>query len=159
MISNNEFEVSVVQTQLTPTGGNNFDTNYNAKIIFVDGSGDGHICIIFEDDEVPIIERHPLNSNHESEWLAVYCALNHIQSYDWYKIFSDSRLIVRQFIGEFKTTKPRMRKWKQRCRRLIRVRGLTVKVDWIPRHENPAGTYLEQYFRTNSEVSGSYLHW
>ena len=42
MISDNEFEVSIVQTQLIPTGGKTFDPNRDAKKIFVDGSGDGH---------------------------------------------------------------------------------------------------------------------
>ena len=149
----------IEQTQLISTEGKTFSPNRDANKIFVDGSGDGHICIIFKDDNAPIIERYPTNTNNESEWRALYSALTHIKSYDWYVIFSDSRLIVRQFIGEFKTTNPRMRKWKQMCRRYISSHGLNVKVDWIPRHENPAGQYLEQYFKQNNGVKGIYLHW
>jgi ribonuclease HI len=159
MISDNEFEVSIVQTQLNPTRGNTLDSNLDAKNIFVDGSGDGHICIIKEEDNEPIIERHPVKSNHESEWQALYSGLRHINSYDWYIILSDSGLIVRQFTGEFKTTKPRMRNWKQKCRRYINSLGLNVKVNWIPKHENPAARSLKKYLITNKRVNGSYQHW
>ena len=154
-MSDNEFDVGTVQTQLIPTRGNTFDSNHDAKNIFVDGSGDGHICIIKEEENKPIIEKHPVKSNHESEWQALFRGLNHITSYDWYVIFSDSELIVRQFIGEFKTTKPRMRNWKQKCRRYINSPGLNIQIHWIQKHENPAAKYLKKYTRTN----GSYKHW
>jgi ribonuclease HI len=158
MTLNDGYADSIVQTQLVPTGGTLSTPDRYVKKVYVDGSGDGHICVIFESHE-PIIERHPTKTNNESEWQALYSALSNMQSYDWYVVYSDSQLIVRQFNGEYKTTNPRMRKWRQQCRRFINLRGLNVSVEWIPRHENPAGQHLEQFFLNNKEENGEYLHW
>jgi ribonuclease HI len=159
MISDNKFAISLVQTQLYPIEGKTLNPVSDAKKIFVDGSGDGHICIIFEIENSPIIERHPVKTNNDSEWQALYSAMTHIKSYDQYVIYSDSRLIINQFHGKFKATNPRMRKWKQMCRRYLSSHGLDVKVTWIPRHKNPAGKYLEQYFEQKNGEKGNYIHW
>lgn len=159
MISDNEFSASLVQTHLIPIEGKQLSPAIDAKKIFVDGSGDGHICIIFEDENSPIIEQHPVNTNNESEWQTLYSAMTHIKSYDWYLIHSDSRLIINQFHGKYKATNPRMRKWKQMCRRYLNSHGLNVEVTWIPRHENPAGKCLEQYFEQKNIEKGNYIHW
>ena len=115
------------------------------KKIYVDGSGDGHICIIFEESKEPILEKHTTNTHNESEWQALFSALTYIKSYEKYTILSDSQLIVRQFNGEYETKDPRMRQWKQHCKQYINTHGLSVEIQWIPRDENPAGKYLENH--------------
>jgi ribonuclease HI len=117
------------------------------KKIYVDGSGDGIVCIMFEGSKKPILEKHQTKTHNESEWQALYSGLTQIKSYDRYVIYSDSQLIVRQFNEEYDTKNPSMRNWKQRCRRYINRYGLDVKVQWISREENPAGKYLDQHTR------------
>ncbi len=146
------------QTQLVPLGSTLHAPDHYDEKVYVDGSGDGHICIIFEGSE-PIIEQHSKKTNNESEWQALYNALTYIDSYDWYLVYSDSRLIVRQYKGEYKTTNPRMRRWKQKCRKCVNARGLNANIEWISRPENLAGQHLEQYLLINRVNNGKYLHW
>jgi len=55
---------------------------------------------------------------------------------------SDSQLVVSQLKREWHIKDEKLRKLFDRVQKLIRDRGLKVKLSWVPREKNPAGKYL-----------------
>ena len=116
------------------------------QTVFIDGSGPGWICILFENGSA-LLTKERVSSHNEAEWKALYFALEHLKPDLSYLILTDSQLVAFQFNGVYKTRSPKIRYLKDGCYDLIGKKGLNVRVKWIPRYKNRAGEILESIMK------------
>lgn len=109
--------------------------------IYTDGSGDGRMAWYNETTGESWSGEQPGATSNETEYLAVFEALNATKSKD-IEILSDSKLVVSQLNRDWHIKDDRMRELFDKVQRLILDKELKVKFTWIPREENPAGKYL-----------------
>lgn len=116
--------------------------------VFTDGSGcrpDGKgsgIAWVRVDSGEKKVERIDGLTNNEAEYGAVYASLKALPDKSTVQVFSDSELVCCQFKGEWKTSKATLATRLSRIRDLIRLKGLTVELVWVPRRDNLAGKLL-----------------
>lgn len=81
-------------------------------------------------------------TNNEAEYHALIRALEDIKNKAI--IYSDSKLIVQSFIGEWKLKEPRLILLRDQARTLM---NKDIAIEWIPREINIAGFYLEELYQ------------
>ena len=78
-----------------------------------------------------------IRTNNYAEYQAVIAGLRHIET-GWpgaeVLVRMDSKLVVEQLSGRWQIKHPELRELAQEAIRIIR--GLTVKLEWIPREQN-----------------------
>lgn len=109
--------------------------------IYTDGSGDGRMAWYNETINESWSGQQPGLTNNETEYLAVYKALEATKSKE-VEILSDSKLVVNQLNREWHIKDASLRELFDKIQNLIRERGLVVEFKWVPRKNNPAGKYL-----------------
>lgn len=111
----------------------------------MDGSGGenpGYAWICPQTGEKLLVSA-PAHTNNETEYLAVISALRHFgDDHDHLIIYSDSRLVVSQINGSFKTKERRMCHLKHDA---LLIKKPEHKIQWIPRRQNVAGYMLENH--------------
>lgn len=116
--------------------------------IFTDGSGcrpDGKgsaIAWYREDSGEKAVERIDGLTNNEAEYNAVHSALKQAPNKSRVEILSDSDLVCCQFSGKWRVLDPKLDGLLSSIRELIKTKGLTVRLTWVPRRDNLAGKLL-----------------
>jgi len=81
-------------------------------------------------------------SRNEAEYRAFVAVLESLPEHSKAELFSDSLLLDSQFHGKYRVKDPDLAGLLGTAHELIRHRKLTVKLQWIPRAKNLAGTLL-----------------
>jgi ribonuclease HI len=109
--------------------------------IYCDGTPKGYVAI-WKDEKVEFF-KITVTTQNEAEYQAVLYALESINSHERTEIVSDSQLIVRQLMGEYRCREPRLDAMRKEILNMVAKRGLNVTFRWVPREENLAGRALE----------------
>ena len=113
--------------------------------VYVDGSGGdnpGYAWMCIQTGEESFVSL-PAHTNNEAEYLAIISALRHFGAdRDELIVYSDSRLVVSQVSGAYKTKDERMRQLK---REALRAKKPGHEIRWIPRERNVVGHRLETH--------------
>jgi ribonuclease HI len=116
--------------------------------LFTDGSGcrpDGKgsgVAWFRPDSGEKRVERIDGLTNNEAEYSAVYAGLKAVPDKANVLVLTDSDLVCCQFNGYWKISKPTLATWVSKIRDLIKLKGLTVELAWVPRRDNLAGKLL-----------------
>ena len=113
--------------------------------MYVDGSGGdnpGYAWVCVQTGEESFASM-PAHTSNETEYLAIISALKHFGAdHDEVVVYSDSRLVVSQISGAYKTREARMSRLK---REVLRIKKPGHEIRWIPRERNVAGRKLETH--------------
>ena len=86
-------------------------------------------------------------TTNEAEWIALFdtfgLAINHDDHN--FTVLTDSELMHRQWIGKYKIKDKKLKHWSSLCRYRAKCNELAPHLRWVPREENLAGIYLEQW--------------
>ncbi len=117
-------------------------------VLYADGASRGNPgpaaygAVIFDTSGMLIAELGEnlgIRTNNYAEYQAVIAGLRHIEA-NWpgseVLVRMDSKLVVEQLSGRWQIKHPELRELAQEAHRIIR--GLTVKLEWIPREQNSA---------------------
>lgn len=111
--------------------------------IYVDGSGwngrESRYAVVYENGR-HILCRIPENkTNNTMEYYALIEALLSADTGDI--IYTDSRLIEGQVVGNWKINKPHLYRLCMKARRIMKNNN--IQIVWIPREKNKAGHLLD----------------
>lgn len=113
--------------------------------VYVDGSGGdnpGYAWVCPQTGEESFVSMST-HTNNETEYLAIISALRHFGAdHGEVVVYSDSRLVVSQIRGAYKTKEARMLRLK---REAMRAKQPGHEIRWIPRTLNVAGRRLEPH--------------
>lgn len=98
------------------------------------------ICV-FKNDDLFFEGAIGNKTNNDAEYHALIKALEDIK--DNAIIYSDSKLIVLSFLGEWGLKEPRLVILRDQARELMSDH---IAIEWIPREKNLAGYYLEELY-------------
>jgi len=111
--------------------------------IWVDGSGwngkESKFAVAYEDGNCKKVRLPEEKTNNEMEYIALIEALESCSEGD--EIFTDSQLVVGQVTKGWKVTKEHLFPLVMKAKKLVQEKK--VKITWIPRKENYAGSLLE----------------
>jgi ribonuclease HI len=114
-------------------------------IIYCDGGTRGNAICLVHDDTIIVKTRGGELTNNELEYLALIYTLEYIDTNNLknVKIYSDSRLIVRQVNGTYRVTTDNLIKLHRKTlQKMLRCCG--VQIRWVKRDKNKAGRHLEK---------------
>ena len=138
---------------------------YPTLFLYIDGSvegnpGPGAIGVVIEDGHGTPVEAwgeaigHV--TNNQAEYQALLAALRkarHLGSKN-VTVRSDSQLLVRQFLGEYKVRNEKLKPLHEEARRLARA-FQSFAIEHIPREQNRAADRLANRARTRPQGSGT----
>lgn len=89
-------------------------------------------------------------TNNVAEYHAMLLGLqhvldNHATEAGWLEIHGDSKLVIRQMLGQWEVKAPHLLPLRERGRELVRAlrsKSIIVVLDHVPREENAAADYL-----------------
>lgn len=107
---------------------------------------DSYICVIAPEIGITIMESKKWLTNNEAEWEAFLEALKLSRTYklNKVKIYSDSKLVVEQFNGNWQCKDEKMMGYYVASKSFADF--IEVELVWIPREKNLAGIKLEEAF-------------
>ena len=109
--------------------------------IYTDGGEDKYCFVIPDKNVVKTFEKKGI-TNNEAEYLAVIEALKHVEPGSRVKILTDSKLVVNQLRMEWHIKEKRLRVLFEQALEIIKKKGLSFEIEWIPRSRNKAGKVL-----------------
>jgi len=112
--------------------------------IYVDASGKGIICYYVENTGAFRKKDNLLGTHNVLEYMAVEFALECVAEGSEVDIYSDSMLVVNQLQGHWRINEDRLREMRDRCRKIIHSKNLTVRFHWTPRTKNFAGKLIDR---------------
>lgn len=135
--------------------------------VFVDGASKGNpglalICYWFfgkNGTNFSFCGEVGRKTSNVAEYTAVLFALQFLESnYERYMnddnkitVISDSRLVVEQICGEYRTKEPTLKKYHDMVLetrdRLIKNRGVEIRIVWVDRQKNLAGHLIESWWK------------
>jgi len=110
---------------------------------FIDGSSKGLYGYLIEKGRKRTIKDYPM-TNNQAEWLALVALLLDLEPNTKIEIFSDSQIVVNQFLGHWETRNKILKDLKHICYRLVEIKELRVSLKWVSRNYNPYGKILER---------------
>ena len=111
------------------------------NIAWIDGSSTGMYCYRYDGHD-RVIKDQPM-TNNQAEWMALYALIVDLP-FSWVgKVFSDSMLVVNQFMGKYKINHPELVRIYNSCTEIIEIKNLHLTLIWKPREENRVGRRLE----------------
>lgn len=103
--------------------------------------------------EQGVVGRGDGMTNNVAEWAALTFALRYLASIKWrgsLAIYGDSKVVLDQLVGKYRSCKPHLRVWRDECRKILnncrcrskvfqakcRCVGWEWSAAWIPREDN-----------------------
>jgi len=122
-----------------------YASDYN--IMYVDGDGDGKICVFVDGDTTRIYGRMvEFDTAPENEYYSMLAGLSYIRHYHPGKwlILSDNQMVVGQLGLMWKISKQKFHDIKHEIYTILRKSDdLDIKIGWIRGKSNKASCYLK----------------
>lgn len=115
------------------------------NIMYVDGDGDGKICVFVDKTPIRVYGRVTVRTPPESEYYSMMAGISYINYYDLDKwiILSDNQMVVGQLCLDWNIGRHRFSRINKEICRFIRNGNLDVKIGWVKGRFNKASTYLK----------------
>jgi len=110
---------------------------------YIDGSSLGIYGYLLSDGTKKIFRDYNL-TNNQAEWLSLLTLLIDLKPNTNVTIYTDSSIVANQFNKNWTTVNRTLKHLKEICYQVIKIKGLSVNVIWIPRKENKFGEILDR---------------
>jgi len=123
---------------------------------YVDGSNSLNWCMygFTWNGKTVITKENTGMTNNITEWLALFSLILYLPN-DWAgMVFSDSLLVVNQYLGIYKIKDPELVEIENKCKTLAASKNLRINIRWIPRENNVCGRALDKEKRKERILRG-----